>query len=62
MHPDFYPEHPDYHHDYRIYFSDEEIIEALKNTPEDDRQGNLWTFYNSLPKPERDRLAAEAQN
>jgi hypothetical protein len=63
MHPDFYPDQPhDYHHDYRTHFSDEEIIEALKSTPQNDRYGNLWTFYNSLPKPERERLAEEAED
>ena len=47
----------------QVFFTDEEIIEALMTTPDDElsRRGNLWTKFNSLPRPERDRLTGEAE-
>ena len=44
-------------------FDDEELIRRLAETrgkPEE-RRGNWWTFYSSLPKPEQERLADEAE-
>lgn len=46
----------------KIVFTDEEIVRALATTPDTPaaRKGNLWTFYETLPKPERERLAEAA--
>lgn len=45
---------------FRNNFDDGEIIDALCRTPPDQRRGNLWTFYDNLPRPERERLAQAA--
>ncbi len=46
----------------KVVFSDEELVEHLRRTADEpeERAANWWTFYSALPKPERDRLAAEA--
>ena len=45
----------------RTDFTDQELIQALRATPEDRRRGsNLWSFFLALPRPERDRLLREA--
>lgn len=46
---------------FRNRYEDDEIIDALQLTPPEQRRGNLWTFYENLPRPERDRLAHEAE-
>lgn len=44
---------------YKTVFDDEELVEALvKGLPS---AGNLSAFFNSLPRPERERLIREAQ-
>jgi len=46
----------------KVVFSDEEIIAALRKTQgkPQERKGNLWAFFSGLPKPEQQRLEAEA--
>ena len=45
----------------RTVFSDDEIIQALRSTPAGQRRGgNLWSFFQALPRPERDRLLRDA--
>lgn len=46
----------------KIVFDDEELIRLLAESADrpEQRSGNWWTFFCSLPKPERDRLEAEA--
>lgn len=43
---------------YRTSFTDEELIAALRASPDEEqrRNGNLWTFFYNLPTPERTRL------
>jgi hypothetical protein len=46
----------------RVVFTDEELIERLRRAADAPAEpaANWYTFYSALPKPERDRLAAEA--
>jgi hypothetical protein len=46
----------------QIVYSDDELIRHLRLVAgrATEPTENWWTFYSSLPKPERDRLAAEA--
>ena len=47
----------------KVVFSDEEIVRTLAATRDapEHRNGNWYTFFCSLPKPERDRLEQEAE-
>ncbi len=43
-------------------FSDEELIRHLRDTRQrpEQRTGNWFAFFSSLPKPEQQRLESEA--
>ena len=47
----------------RVVFTDEELIQELRRTQgqPDQRKGNWFAFYASLPKPEQNRLEEEAR-
>lgn len=44
-------------------FSDEELVAALAATRDEreKRVGNMWTFFEALPRPERERLEQLAE-
>ena len=47
----------------KVVFSDEDIVAALRQTrgKPQERIGNLWAFFSALPRPEQQRLEAEAE-
>ena len=46
----------------KVVFTDEELVQHLRRTADQPAEPaeNWWTFYSALPRPERDRLAAQA--
>ena len=46
----------------KVVFSDEDLVRHLRATADrpGERTGNWWAFFSGLPRPEQDRLKAEA--
>ena len=46
----------------KVVFSDADLVRRLRETGgrPHERTGNWWSFFNGLPRPEQDRLKAEA--